>query len=454
MLSLLHTAKELTAVAVCQLFPDTLLCGGVVSEIGFSYTFFFKKNHQLSDGDLRRVEEQIQQLILQNIPIIHREMMRENAAEYFEHLGQGERAIQILEMAWNVVSIFEIDGFVDVCPYPFASRSGEIRLLKLLQIESRGDTLTLTGAVFETKEEAKAFSKQYKMALKKDHRFLLVKQGEGIFLEKESVVFLPKGEKRYMHLLSWWENQIKSFGSTLVRPLPGRVDFRIFCLKFFELQKELGRNNVKNQEFGKIGSRNLIRRGFTEAAKPQQVGQCGWDQIPRGLAQLKIASLNCVGINRVSALFNQEFDFTLGPQRGLLSLPVMTRDWTVTFVHKKGEVMEECISSLQFISKAIKIFPFETSLFLVGSKGDFLKRVLQKGNFSFTEEVSPLFPKGEEVNEARIEVRAKDHYRISWPLGILKVMEGPGFGSMIGFSVFGAIERVIALSVEYGRAID
>ena len=62
MLSLLHTAKELTAVAVCQLFPDTLLCGGVVSEIGFSYTFFFKKNHQLSDGDLRRVEEQIQQL--------------------------------------------------------------------------------------------------------------------------------------------------------------------------------------------------------------------------------------------------------------------------------------------------------------------------------------------------------------------------------------------------------
>src|SRR5690348_8217469 len=127
MFALRNTAKVILALAVTQIFPDAQLLGGDVSEIGFSYRFHFLKNHALSQNDLKRIEERMAYIAFSNLTIETREMMRENAAQFFLKLGQKKMASLAANFSKNVLSIADIDGFFSISEGPLLFKTGELK---------------------------------------------------------------------------------------------------------------------------------------------------------------------------------------------------------------------------------------------------------------------------------------------------------------------------------------
>ena len=79
--NLRHAAKEILALAVLELFPGTLLVGGSVDEIGFSYDFVFSEKiiPLFGERELMHLEDQMRRVMVENRPIKELDMMRENA---------------------------------------------------------------------------------------------------------------------------------------------------------------------------------------------------------------------------------------------------------------------------------------------------------------------------------------------------------------------------------------
>ena len=74
-------------------------------------------------------------LIKQNAEVRTLDMMRENAAQFFEHKEQPYIAQRVSQARENIVSIFQVGGFHDYCPFPHISETQAAAAFKLLNIE-------------------------------------------------------------------------------------------------------------------------------------------------------------------------------------------------------------------------------------------------------------------------------------------------------------------------------
>jgi threonyl-tRNA synthetase len=174
-----HSTAHVLAAAVLDLFPGTKIDIGPATEVGFYYDF--ETTRPITSKDLSYIEKKMAQIVAANIPFERREVSREEAREIFERQGQGYKLGRLADIpAGEIISIYAIGSFVDLCRGPHVAATGQIGAFKLLSIagayyrgsEANRQLQRIYGTVFQTQRELDEYLKSIEEAKRRDHRKL------------------------------------------------------------------------------------------------------------------------------------------------------------------------------------------------------------------------------------------------------------------------------------------
>lgn len=227
-----QATAELLACAVLKLFPTTLLIQGESTDLGFYYDFVFEL--PLLPGSLTIIEEEMRSLIKESINVKSLDMMRENAANLFEHQGQYLQASVVMEVQENIISVIQIgDTFFDYCPLPHIQSLSQIGAFKLQKNVDRDEVLSfeetihitrISGTAFFEQSDLKQFLKRLDAAEKQSH--FLLGQEMDLFSSQEvegglEWLWHPKGVRLRDSLIRLWEKQVQKgrFEKVLTPPV-------------------------------------------------------------------------------------------------------------------------------------------------------------------------------------------------------------------------------------------
>lgn len=164
------------AHAVKELFPQVKVTIGPAIEDGFYYDF--DKDEPFTEEDLNRIEQKMKEIIKAKKPFKRKEISKEEAIKLFEALNETYKVEIINEIEDDNVSIYEENGFVDLCRGPHIPHTGMVKAFKLLSVAGaywRGDERNkmlqrIYGTAFPTKEELDSYLKFLEEVKKRDHR--------------------------------------------------------------------------------------------------------------------------------------------------------------------------------------------------------------------------------------------------------------------------------------------
>ncbi len=172
-----HSTAHLLAQAVQSLFPKAQVTIGPVIDDGFFYDFAFDR--PFTPDDLVRIEEKMQALAKENIPLVRRELPRDEAIAYFEGLGETYKAEIIRDIPeGEVLSLYKQGEFEDLCRGPHVPSTGFLKAFKLTKLAGaywRGDSNNamlqrVYGTAWADKKALKAYLFRIEEAEKRDHR--------------------------------------------------------------------------------------------------------------------------------------------------------------------------------------------------------------------------------------------------------------------------------------------
>lgn len=173
-----HSASHIMAHAVKDLFPEVKLAIGPAIEDGFYYDF--DRETPFSAEDLEKIEKRMQEIIKKSSPFIRKAMSKADAAMFFKEKGEDYKNELINDIADEEVTLYDEDGFVDLCRGPHLARTGKVKAFKLLSVAGaywRGDEKNkmlqrIYGTACATKDELKAYLEFLEEIKKRDHRKL------------------------------------------------------------------------------------------------------------------------------------------------------------------------------------------------------------------------------------------------------------------------------------------
>ena len=173
-----HSASHIMAHAVKDLFPEVKLAIGPAIEDGFYYDF--DRDTPFSAEDLEKIEKRMQEIIKKSSPFIRKAMSKADATMFFKEKGEDYKTELINDIADEAVTLYDEDGFVDLCRGPHLARTGKVKAFKLLSVAGaywRGDEKNkmlqrIYGTAFATKDELKAYLEFLEEIKKRDHRKL------------------------------------------------------------------------------------------------------------------------------------------------------------------------------------------------------------------------------------------------------------------------------------------
>lgn len=342
-----QSAAELLACAVLDLFPGAHLVDSSTTEFGFYYDFI--ASQPIDEHALVFLEEKIRGLIKQNHEVRSLDMMRENAAAFFEHKGQPYLAQKVLDARENIVSVFQMGEFHDFCPSPYVQSSQEVGAVKILKVEpathyfldeGHQPVIRIRGTAFPDTYSLKKFLKTLPASRKKDHRIL----GQNLFafypqISELDAFWQNNGVILRETIANWWrqEHQQQNFTPVVSPPLIKdelfeKIGFydRVDPCQYPPISQIEGVDYVVPPSLTPVhaqifASKNPDRRDF-----PVRYAECAW-------------------------IANSDKKKQLW---GMLNTPLAYVDIAHIFCSPK-EVEKELISSLQFIDKITKIFSFE-----------------------------------------------------------------------------------------------
>jgi len=211
-----HSAAHVLAEAVLHLYPGTKLGIGPAIEDGFYYDFLFPA--PVTNNDLPAIEKEMRRIISQDHAFVRREVTKDEARHIFADQPFKLELIEGLEE--GTVSVYEQDGFVDLCRGPHLESTRQIRpdAIKLRTVAGaywRGDEkrpmLTRIYALaFADKESLAAHLKMLEEAERRDHR-KLGKELDLFSTHEEAgpglVYWHPKGGRFRVALENWWREE-------------------------------------------------------------------------------------------------------------------------------------------------------------------------------------------------------------------------------------------------------
>jgi len=210
-----HSASHLMAQAVKRLYPKARLAIGPAIEEGFYYDFDI--DHTLNEEDLKKIEEEMQKIIQENLTVERKVLSKEEAKKLFSSRGENFKIELIDEILDNQVSLYQQGEFIDLCRGPHVPSTGSIKAYKLLSVSGaywRGKETNpmlqrIYGIAFDDKDKLKNYLYRLEEAKKRDHR-KLGKELELFSLHEEGPgfpFFHPKGMVVINALLDAWRKE-------------------------------------------------------------------------------------------------------------------------------------------------------------------------------------------------------------------------------------------------------
>lgn len=222
-----HSLAHIMATAIQKLWPEAKFGVGPVVENGFYYDVDLGET-KISDGDFKKIEEAMRQVVNSNVPFERFTMpvdeaikwAKDNKQPYKEELlNDLKRAGTTVAKDLNTdelgsitdgeskvdeVSFYKNDDFTDLCRGPHVESTDKVGAFKLMRVagaywrgkEGNPQMQRLYGVAFETKEELAKHLEMLEEAKKRDHRKL--GQELDLFIFSDMVgsglpLFTPRG---------------------------------------------------------------------------------------------------------------------------------------------------------------------------------------------------------------------------------------------------------------------
>jgi threonyl-tRNA synthetase len=174
-----HSSAHLMAEAVETLFPGVKFWVGPALERGFYYDMDLG-DRQMTEEDLRQIENKMNELAKQNNPYIRKSISKQDAIQYFADKGDEYKLDLLQGLQDGEISFYTQGQFTDLCRGPHIPGTGAIKAIKLTSISGaywKGDEknkmLTrVYGVTFPNKAELDAYLLMMEEAKKRDHRKL------------------------------------------------------------------------------------------------------------------------------------------------------------------------------------------------------------------------------------------------------------------------------------------
>jgi len=211
-----HSTAHLMAQAVQRLFKDVKVTIGPTIQDGFYYDFDI--DTPFKEEDLEKIEQVMADIARQDLPIIRKELTKEDAIKLFSEMGETYKVEIINDLGEDVVSVYSQGDFVDLCRGPHLPSTGFIKHFKLLSVAGaywRGDEKNkmlqrIYGTAWFKKSELDEYLNRLEEAKKRDHR-RLGKELElfGTFDEIGSglICWMPKGAKVRATIEEFWRKE-------------------------------------------------------------------------------------------------------------------------------------------------------------------------------------------------------------------------------------------------------
>jgi threonyl-tRNA synthetase len=178
-----HSSAHLLAEAVRRLYPGVKIAIGPPIENGFYYDFEFPE--PISDGDLERIEAEVNRELAQGREWSREEVTADEARKRFEAEGEPYK-VELVDTAQGAIMLYTQshngDGgdFTDLCRGPHLQNSSPIKAFKLTSLAGaywRGDEhnkqLTrIYGTAFYSQADLETHLERLEEAKKRDHRRL------------------------------------------------------------------------------------------------------------------------------------------------------------------------------------------------------------------------------------------------------------------------------------------
>ncbi|MBE1442329.1 threonine--tRNA ligase [Paenibacillus sp. OAS669] len=199
-----HSTAHLMAQAIKRIYGQKAVklgIGPVIAD-GFYYDIDIEK--PLSTDDLAKIEQEMEKIVQENLPIVRREVSREEAIQTFEKLEDPLKLELIRDLPEDaVISMYDQGEFFDLCRGPHLPSTGRIKAFKLLNVAGaywRGDSKNkmlqrIYGTAFPKKADLEKHLHLLEEARKRDHRKLGKELGLFMFSEEAPGMpfYLPKG---------------------------------------------------------------------------------------------------------------------------------------------------------------------------------------------------------------------------------------------------------------------
>ncbi len=176
-----HSTAHLLAQAIKRIYgADNVKLGiGPVIEDGFYYDIDLEQS--ITPEDLSKIEKDMEKIVKENLPIVRREVSRQEALRIFEEVSDPLKLELIRDLPEGVaITLYDQGEFFDLCRGPHLPSTGRIKSFKLLSVAGaywRGDSKNkmlqrIYGTAFAKKAELDEHLHFLEEAKKRDHRKL------------------------------------------------------------------------------------------------------------------------------------------------------------------------------------------------------------------------------------------------------------------------------------------
>ena len=166
------------AHAVKKLFPEVKLAIGPAIQDGYYYDFDISKT--FTPEDLASIEKEMAAIIKKDSLFVRKVMSKKDAVRLFEEAGENYKAELINDLPDETVTVYEEDGFIDLCRGPHLASTGKIAAFKLLSVAGaywRGSEKNkmlqrIYGTAYNNSKDLRKYLDFLEEVKKRDHRRL------------------------------------------------------------------------------------------------------------------------------------------------------------------------------------------------------------------------------------------------------------------------------------------
>ena len=233
-----HSSSHLMAEALESIYPGVKFGIGPAIENGFYYDVDFG-GKQITEADLKAVEDKMIELARQNEHFVRREVSKDEALKTFSEKGDEYKCELIGELQDGTITFYTNGNFTDLCRGPHLRDTSVIKAVKLTSIAGaywRGDEkrqmLTrIYGITFPKKSMLDEYLKLMEEAKKRDHRKLGKEMELFTFSQRVGQglpLWLPKGAALRERLENFLKKVQKSYGYLpVITPHIGNKDLYV-----------------------------------------------------------------------------------------------------------------------------------------------------------------------------------------------------------------------------------